>query len=384
MRIGVVCHSSLGGSARIATDLAFQLARRGHRVHVFAREKPFGGWDHSSGAVLHRVRANGHTRVDPAILCTDWPLAEFHALVSSVVRVVGEEGLDLLHFHYAVPFAFLAREIRNQLGTAAPALVGTLHGTDVTVHGRDPCSGTALGAVLKEVDAVTTVSNGHAQLAADVFRLPAPQVIPNFVDLARFGPGRHARGARPAIAHVSNFRTVKDPVSVARIFRAVRQRMDAELWLIGDGPEMHAVRSMLGASQFAGDVRFWGLRRNVPALLARADLLLVTSLYESFCLAALEAMASGVPVLATDVGGLPEVVAHGETGFLFPVNDHAAAVELALDLLSHPGRRDAMGRAARMRAGRFGPERIVSMYEAVYHRTARRHRCSLWPGWAAG
>jgi N-acetyl-alpha-D-glucosaminyl L-malate synthase BshA len=384
VRIGIVGHSSVGGSARIAADLACQLARRGHRVHAFARREPFGGWDHASGAVLHQLAANGETRVDPTILRTDWPRTEFRAFVSDVLRVVVEERLDLLHFHYAAPFAFLAREIRNQLGAAAPALVGTLHGTDVTVHGRDPHGSAELAAALREVDALTAVSNGHAQLAADVFRLPAPEVIANFVDLARFGPGPGPRALRPSIAHVSNFRTVKDPVRVARIFRAIRQRTNAELWLIGDGPEMHAVRSALEESRLAGDVRFWGLRRDVPSLLARADLLLVTSLYESFCLAALEAMASGVPVVATDVGGLPEVVAHGETGFLFPVNDDAAAVELALDLLSRPRRRDAMGRAARMRAERFGHDRIVSMYEGVYHKIARRHRSRCWPGWAAG
>lgn len=384
MRIGIVGHCSVGGSGRIATELACQLARRGHRVHAFAQRVPFGGWDHSSGAVLHQVGANGAPRVHPAMLRTDWSPREFRALVSDVLRVVVEEELDLLHFHYAAPFAFLAREIRNHLGTAAPALVGTLHGTDVTVHGRDPRSSADLAAALKEVDALTAVSNGHAQLAAEVFRLPAPEVIANFVDLARFGRRHRPRGRRPSIAHVSNFRTVKNPVRVARIFRAIRMRMDAELWLIGDGPEMHAVRSMLEESRLVGDVRFWGLRRDVPSLLTRADLLLVTSVYESFCLAALEAMASGVPVVATDVGGLPEVVAHGETGFLFPVNDDAAAAELSLHLLASPGRRDAMGRAARMRAERFAHERIVSLYEAVYHKTTRRHHCRVWPGWAAG
>jgi glycosyltransferase involved in cell wall biosynthesis len=166
---------------------------------------------------------------------------------------------------------------------------------------------------------------------------------------------------------------VKDPQSVARIFLDIREHMEAELWLIGDGPEMDGVKASLGGSRFEKDVRYWQLQHDVAWLLAQTDLLLMTSLSESFCLAALEAMACGVPVLATKVGGLPEVVTHGETGFLFPVGEHNLAAWLALNLLSDPGRHQAMGEAAARRAARFGYEQIVPAYEDLYRRLLAHH-----------
>ena len=172
----------------------------------------------------------------------------------------------------------------------------------------------------------------------------------------------------PRIAHVSNFRPVKDAQSMARIFLGIRQQMEAELWLIGEGPEMEAVVSILQQGQVENDVRYWGLRHDVAPLLAQTDLLLMTSLSESFCLAALEAMACGIPVLATRVGGVPEVVIHGKTGFLFPVGDHDVAVRTAVNLLSNPTQHQAMRVMARQHATRFGHNSIVPVYENLYQR----------------
>jgi N-acetyl-alpha-D-glucosaminyl L-malate synthase BshA len=176
----------------------------------------------------------------------------------------------------------------------------------------------------------------------------------------------------PRIVHVSNFRPVKDAQSMARIFLGIRQQMEAELWLIGEGPEMEGVVSILQQGQVESDVRYWGLRHDVAPLLAQTDLLLMTSLSESFCLAALEAMACGIPVLATRVGGVPEVVIHGETGFLFPVGDHDVAVRTAVNLLSNPTQHQAMGVRAGQHASRFDHNKIVPAYENLYQRLLYR------------
>jgi N-acetyl-alpha-D-glucosaminyl L-malate synthase BshA len=367
MRIGIMSLASLGGSASVAYQLATQLAGRGHRVHLFSRTTPFGAFNLTNNVKLHTVKSSREANLHPARLDADWSDDDHEGFISKILRVIAEEGLDVLHFHYAVPLAFLAAEVKRRLGSAAPLIVGTLHGTDVSVYGRDPIKGFQLAQTLYEIDVLTTVSNNHALLASELFGLhPHPIVIPNFVDLSRFHPLQDHLFAKPKIAHVSNFRPVKDPQSMARIFLGIRERMEAELWLIGDGPEMASVKSILRWSEFERDVRYWDLQENVADLLAQTDLLLMTSLAESFCLAALEAMACGVPVLATDVGGLPEVVVKDETGFLFPVGDHDTAIHLAVNLLSDRVKHRGMSEAAVRRAASFEIDHIVSLYESMY------------------
>jgi L-malate glycosyltransferase len=381
MNIGIMCHSSFGGSARIATELAAELARRGHTVHLFTRTTPFGRWNHASRVRLHRAVVDGENHIHPALLYTDWSVQECEAFVSQILPVIAAEGLDVLHFHYAVPFAFLAQEVKRRLGRAAPVLIGTLHGTDISSYGQDPVKGRALAASLQNLDRLTTVSVSYAHLASQVFGLSTcPEVIPNFVDLSRFRPQTHSgldpnmlsigspSGCKAKIIHVSNFRPVKDPQSAARIFLGIREKIEVEFWLVGDGPEIGAIKTIFAQNGREQDVRFWGLRRDVAPILAQAHLLLMTSLSESFCLAALEAMACGLPVLATNVGGLAEVVVDGLTGFLFPVGDLASAIDLAVDLLSDPVRRQTMGEAAAIRARGFGQKRIVTAYEKLYSR----------------
>jgi N-acetyl-alpha-D-glucosaminyl L-malate synthase BshA len=379
MRIGMMCLSGVGGSARVATQLAVQLARRGHRVHLFARTTPVGAEIQAQGVALHTVIPNLESHIHPASLYLDWQPADLDVFLSHILNVVATEGLDVLHFHYAVPFALLAAQVRCRLRRAAPLLIGTLHGTDVSTVGQDPVRGPDLARTLTRLDALTTVSASHADLATRLFRLATPPlVIPNFVDLAAFRPAGHRPGvgeplpARPRIAHVSNFRPVKDPQSMARIFLEIRKEMDAELWLIGEGPEMPAVRSILQQAGAEGDVRYWGLHGDVAHILAQTHLLLMTSLSESFCLAALEAMACGVPVLAPRVGGLPEVVLPGVTGWLYPPGDQATAVRLAVALLSDRARHDAMSAAAARHAARFGYEQVVPLYEDLYARLLTR------------
>ncbi len=383
MRIGIMCHSSYGGSGRIGLESAQELARRGHRVHLFTHAVPWGRWDPEAGVTLHCLdldRGRG-----PSGLYLDWPEGDRQSLTSRVLALVAAEGLDLLHFHYALPFALVAAAIKARLQDAAPLLVGTLHGTEVSVYGRHPDWGPRLSRILKGLDGLTTVSLSHARLAARVFGLSrAPAVIPNFVDLSHFrppaangnggSPRLYSRNGRPRIIHVSNFRAMKDPQSLAAIFLDLRARLDAELWLVGDGPELEGTMDLLARRGAAREVRHFGLTPRVAPLLKEAHLLLMSSRTESFCLAALEAMACGVPVLAPRVGGLPEVVLDGATGFLYPRGDLSQAVDLAADLLTDPCRRLAMGRAAARHSQNFSRTRIITRYENFYYGLWARRR----------
>jgi L-malate glycosyltransferase len=316
---------------------------------------------------------NGHGEA-PATgrLEIEWTPGDLHGLVERILSVAETVPLDVLHFHYAIPFARVVDDVGQRLGPRAPRLVGTLHGTDVTIHGRHRRTRRSLTRRLGALDVVTTVSRRFAQLSASVFGLErAPLVIPNFVDLARFRPVAEPRsGRRPRIVHVSNFRPVKNPEMVIEVFARVRQEMDAELWLVGDGDGMRSVWEVAREARVDAAVRSFGLRRDVERIVGQSDVLLVTSRSESFCLAALEAAACAVPAVASRVGGLPEVVVDGETGLLYPPGDSAAAAEAVVHLLRDHRRRRLLGRAARARAGRYSSAAIVSRYEQLYRRVA--------------
>jgi N-acetyl-alpha-D-glucosaminyl L-malate synthase BshA len=366
MRVGLLCHSGIGGSVRIACTLASELAQRGHSVHVIAHRPPVADWLKDSGVFLHTLLppANGSL---PAGLKVDWSSdeqSEFRSLVASVAR---SERLQILHAHYAVPFAHVAASLARGLGESGPVTVATLHGTDVSIHGREPAQRRLLGESLRALAAVTTVSHDHARLARHLFALlEPPLVIPNFIDITRFKPTQSPHRDRPRVVHVSNFRGVKDPRSLAHVFLAVRERIDAELWLVGDGPSLPALREMLSEARAEDAVRFFGATTDVARILREADLLLMTSVVESFCVAAAEAMASGLPVVATRVGGVAEVVGDGTSGHLFPVGAHAPAADAVAELLARPSLRRRVGSAARRQAARFASERIVPRYERLY------------------
>lgn len=372
MKIGIMCHSSCGGSTRIATEMAKELSRRGHRVHLFTQRVPFGYCNSTNGVVLHTTTKDHKNNHHPAYLYTSWTDMEIEAFKTCVLEVAAMDKLDVLHFHYAVPFGFIATEIKQRLRQAAPLLVGTLHGTDVSVYGNDPVKGPELAQALRHIDVLTTVSTNHARLSEDVFGLhKPPEVISNFVDLQNFRPHIDKKAdskcrSRPRIAYISNFRPVKDPKSMAHIFLDIRKQIAAELWLIGDGPEMEEVKSILEDSKFENDVTYWGIQKQVAPILSQTDLLLSTSMYESFSLAALEAMACGVPVLAPKVGGIPEVVIDSKTGFLYPAGAHSHAVNIAVKLLSNPDIRNKTKNRAILHSHNFDINKVVSVYENFY------------------
>jgi len=366
LRVGLLCHRGVGGSAMVAVGLARQLAARGHDVHVFARSTPPGLETPPPGVTVHRLTTADDvtTRLD-----IDWTTGELHRLAELVATVAQRERLQVLHFHYAVPFAFVVQDVVRRLGEDAPAVVGTLHGTDVSVLGRRPALRRRLEPALAALDAVTTVSEHHAALATRTFRLPEPpDVIPNFVDFDRFRQVAHppVTGRPPRLVHVSNFREVKRPESMARIAGRVLAAAPSELWLVGTGERMPAVESILEAPIARGRVRLLGVRLDVENLLPQTDLLLVSSRIESFCLVALEAMASGVPVVAPRVGGLPELVEHGTSGLLFAPGDEDGAARLVLDYLADPALQRRLSAGALTRARSLSTDAVLPRYERLY------------------
>ncbi len=371
LRIGIACFSTYGGSGVIASEIGLTMAARGHTVHVFSDERP-GRLGETNGNVhFHRVEIPSY----PQLKGSPYALG----LTSKIVEVAWRDGLDLLHAHYAVPHAISAYLARQVLGSTAPAIVTTLHGTDITLVGNDPSFLPLTRFSIVESDAVTTPSAWLAEATyrnLDVPRDRAIEVIPNFVDTRRFAPAPDGPGvtdARSAVlVHVSNFRSLKRVDDVVAIFAEARRRAPERamtLQLVGDGPERERIRGLVRAAGLDESVHFLGERTDLPAVLRSADLFLLPSETESFGLAALEAMSCGVPVIASRVGGVPEVVVDGETGLLAPVGDVAAMAAHVVRLLADAPLRARLGAAARRRAETVFPlEATVERYEALYRR----------------
>ncbi|TAJ18515.1 MAG: N-acetyl-alpha-D-glucosaminyl L-malate synthase BshA, partial [Planctomycetota bacterium] len=306
------------------------------------------------------------------------------AITSAVLDVHRSTGLDVLHAHYALPHAvsaLLARLAASQdHGRAPPRVVTTLHGTDITIVGSDPSYAPLTDFVIRSSDAVTTVSESLRAATIAHFcdarsKTCAIEVIPNFVDTQRFQPrnGAPRRAGPPHAVHVSNFRPVKRVPWLVEAFALASRGTSARLTLIGDGPDQAAARDKARELEIGARVRFLGERDALPELLADADLFLLASREESFGLSALEAMSCGVPVLATRVGGLPEVVEHGRTGLLAPPDEIATYARHLGELLGDPARCAAMGAAAReVAVEKFEQGRIVGRYEDLYRRVLAR------------
>lgn len=385
LRIAVVCYPALGGSGVIASELALALAGRGHRIHLVATALP------------ERLRSTAvrFERVDvpSSPVFEHAPYGE--AVASHLIELARRDPIDLVHLHYAVPHAASALLADRVLGAAAPAMVVTLHGTDVTVLGSHRSLHAVTAFALDACAGLTTPSRYLRAQAADHFGLAAEriEVIPNFVDLERFAPPARRDRARlaalfgtpegaspgPVLFHVSNFRPIKRPLDLIEVLARVRRSLPARLVLIGDGPERAAVEDRARLLGVADAVRALGRRREFAGLLAHADGFLLTSESESFGVAALEALASGVPVFGYRVGGVPEVVAEG-AGTLVPCGDVDALAEAVIAGVSDRRAHDAMAEAARARAeALFSMNLAVERYEIYF-----RHVLAGRPGARAG
>ncbi len=381
MRVGIVCYASVGGSGIIATELGKTLAARGHDVHILSSDTPFRLGGYQPGLTFHRVETPAYPLFrEPQYLLS---------LANKIVQVARHEHLDIVHAHYAVPHAtaaYLARQILASTGhgpaTDVPSIITTLHGTDITLLGSDRSYSETVAFCIEQSDGVTAVSES---LRADTCRELAVKtdirVIPNFLNCAVHHRVEASavrerligdKAAKIAI-HVSNFRPVKRVDAVIEIFDRICREVSAHLLMVGDGPELDAALRLASERGLEDRVHFLGEQDQILPLLSIADVFLLPSAQESFGLAALEAMACEVPVVASNVGGLPEVIDHGRNGFLHPPEDLDGMARSALTLMTDPILHRQVATAAHEKVRRkFCEEKIVPLYEAYYEEVLAR------------
>jgi len=374
MKIGITCYPTYGGSGVVATELGKALAGKGHTVHFISYSLPFRLREFSENIVYHEVEIS------------TYPLFEFPpysiSLASKMAEVMCYEELDLLHVHYAIPHAisaFLAREIQRDQATLTKAckttkIITTLHGTDITLVGIDPSLSGAVRLGINQSDGVTAVSQYlREKTVQDFHPLKEVVVIPNFVDTKEF-VRRDCTHYRTAFAkadeklliHISNFRPVKRVRDVIRTFALIEQRVPSRLLLVGDGPERSEAERLSRELGITERVKFLGKQEAVVELLSISDLMLMTSETESFGLAALEAMACSVPVVAYKVGGLPELIRDGDNGYTVPKADVEALAARAIELLSNSSLYARMAHCARETALRYDTACVIPLYEKFY------------------
>ena len=372
MKIGITCYPTYGGSGVVATELGIELAARGHDVHFISYAMPIrlsGAGEH---IWFHEVEVTNYPLFDhpPYTL----------ALATKMAEVAEYASLDLLHVHYAIPHSVSALLARMMAAPRRLPFITTLHGTDITLVGTDRSYLPITRFSIEQSDGVTAISNYLRDRTVKEFEIKRPiEVIPNFVncDLYKRSEDEAARAqwaadGEPILMHLSNFRPVKRVTDAIEIFALVREKIPAKLVMIGDGPDRGAAEYIVRKKRLSRDVLFLGKQDRVHEKLGLADLFLLPSDLESFGLAALEAMACEVPVLATNVGGLPEVVTHGVDGYLFEPRDVAAGAKYALEILTRPDRGRGMGEMARANARRkYCANDIIPLYEAYYERVLK-------------
>ena len=372
MKIGITCFPTYGGSGIVGSELGRELAERGHSVHFISYALPTRLCRLDERIKFHEVEM------------FDYPLFEFPpydlALASKILEVAEAEKIDVMHMHYAIPHAtaaFLAREMYREKRYLP--FVTTLHGTDITLVGTRKSFLPITRFSIAQSDAVTAVSRYLAQETCQAFGQCGVEVIPNFINsrdyCRRPDPALRASLApadEPIVMHVSNFRPVKRIGDCIHAFAQIRQKLRARLVMCGDGPERKDAEALASEYGLSGEVLFLGQVPNIADYLGVADLLLLPSETESFGLAALEAIASEVPVIATRVGGLPEVIKDREHGFLVPVGDIEAIAERAIELLSDSNLRREMGKRGREWAlEQYNTTRVIPQYVELYERVVR-------------
>ena len=370
MKIGVVLYPTFGGSGVVATELGKALAKKGHQIHFITYSQPVRLGSFHENIYYHEVSVS------------NYPLFEYQPyeteLASKLVDVVKYENLDLLHVHYAIPHAsaaFMAQQILKTQGITIP-FITTLHGTDITLVGKDPSFEPVIRFCINASNAVTTVSQSLKNDTIKYFGIEREiHVIPNFIDVQENSSmfshqqlrQKYATKDEKIICHISNFRPVKRIEDVIKIFALIDQKIDAKLILVGDGPDRYMAEKLSRELGLIDRVIFFGKVRDTNHILPIADLFLLPSETESFGLAALEAMAVGVPVVSSNTGGIPEVNLHNYSGFLSDVGDIEQMAEFAIDLLSDTDKLNLFKEQAKKRAEVFSLDAILPLYEKLYH-----------------
>ena len=373
LKIGITCYPSVGGSGVIATELGKMLAEKGHEIHFITSSMPFRLNKMYPSITFHQVEVNSYSVFQYAPYDI--------ALANKMAEVIIDEGLDVLHVHYAMPHAVCAI-LAKDMAKSDIGIVTTLHGTDITVLGDDSSLSGAIRYGIEKSDIVTAVSHS---LANQTMELIAPQqeieTIYNFVDEQEYykkdaGNLKELLGIAPdekVVIHVSNFRKVKRVPDIVKSFELIRKEMPAKLLLVGDGPEKHPVMEYVRGTSIEEDILFLGKQDNLSELYAISDLMLLLSQKESFGLVLLEAMACEVPCIGTNVGGIPEVISHGENGYLVELGDTEKVAEYGIQLLQDPILHKQMVETSLMFIEeRFSSKKIVEQYEAMYERVAKK------------
>ncbi|MFD2872602.1 N-acetyl-alpha-D-glucosaminyl L-malate synthase BshA [Mucilaginibacter ximonensis] len=368
MKIGIVCYPTFGGSGVVATELGKALADNGHQVHFITYNQPARLDFFSENLFYHEVSVSKYPLFD-------YPPYEL-ALASRLVDVVRFEKLDVLHVHYAIPHAsaaFMAKQILLTYGIYIP-VVTTLHGTDITLVGKDRTYKPVVTFSINKSDGVTAVSENLRKDTFEFFDIENDiRVIPNFIDLKRFNlqaKDHFKRAIAPEgekiLIHTSNFRKVKRTNDVVKIFAKIRAKIPSKLLMVGDGGERSECEQLCRDLGVSDDVRFLGKQDAIEEILSVSDLFLMPSQTESFGLAALEAMACKVPVVSSNAGGLPELNVDGVTGFLKDIGDVKGMAEAAIYILSDEARLATFKENALARAKQFDLAKILPVYEAYY------------------
>lgn len=374
MNIGIVCYPTFGGSGVLATELGKALADKGYNIHFITYQQPVRLTGFSANIFYHEVRV-------PAYPLFDFPPYET-ALASTLVDVVKNNHLDLLHVHYAIPHAsaaYMAKQILAEQGITIP-FITTLHGTDITLVGKDKTYAPVVSFSINQSDAITAVSNNLKEETYANFKIEKEiDVIYNFVDIDRFTrkpidafKKAIAPDGEKVILHASNFRKVKRIADVVYTYNQIKKHIPSKLLLVGDGPERHMAEELCRELGIFDETRFVGKQQDMEEIYAIADLFLLPSEYESFGLAALEAMAAGAPVIATNTGGLPEIVTQGVNGYLSAVGDVANMGKDAIKILSNDKALQQFKEAAKTQASKFAINNIVPQYEALYKKVTKK------------
>ncbi len=373
MRIGIVCYPTFGGSGVLATELGKALADKGHSVHFITYQQPVRLNIFSANIYYHEVRV-------PTYPLFDYPPYEV-ALASTMVDVIKNYDLDLLHVHYAIPHAsaaYMARQIIAKTGRDVPVIT-TLHGTDITLVGKDKTYEPVVTFSINESNAITAVSQNLKDETYRSFKINKDiEVIYNFVDVSRYNKKPFdafrkviAPDGEKIVVHASNFRSIKRVKDVVKIFAQINKALPCKLLMVGDGPDRPLAEDLAKQLNVHDDVRFVGKQEQIEEIMLVSDLFLLPSEYESFGLAALEAMAAKVPVISTNAGGLPEVNIQGVTGFMADIGDIDAMGDYGITLLSNEKLLQQMKQNAYEQAVKFDISNIVPVYEKLYSRFCR-------------